>query len=46
MDRSILIPRTLVCEESSYIGMSYLIKLHSAKSIGLQKSIGGTAASS
>lgn len=45
MDRLMLIPKTLVYEEDSYFGMSYLIKLHSSKSISLQKSVGGTAAS-
>ena len=38
-----IVPRTLVYQEDSYFGMSYLIKLHSAKSISLQKSAGGTA---
>ena len=45
MDRSMIVPRKLVYQEDSYFGMSYLIKLHSAKSISLQKSAGGTAAS-
>ena len=40
-----LIPRNLVYQEDSYFGVSYLIKLNSPKSISLQKSVGGTAAS-
>ena len=45
MDRPMLIPRNLVYQEDSYFGVSYLIKLNSPKSISLQKSVGGTAAS-